>query len=123
MLTVSVDFDGVLHAYSRGWSDGTIYDGPAPGALDALRVLMDQYAVTIHTTRPAREVITWLGRYGVLGVVDRHETFWDERGVVMVTSRKVPAIAYVDDRAVHHAGDWDATLAAVRALDPMRSTP
>ncbi|WP_159400357.1 hypothetical protein [Streptomyces sp. XY431] len=38
-----------------------------------------------------------------------------------MTSTKLGAAAYVDDRAIHHCGDWDVTLATIgRAigLDP-----
>src|SRR5690606_42044179 len=51
MKTVAVDFDGVIHAYSRGWQDGSIYDEPVPGAVDGLRQLMEQYAVHPHDPR------------------------------------------------------------------------
>ncbi|MEV7776551.1 hypothetical protein [Kitasatospora sp. NPDC086791] len=34
-------------------------------------------------------------------------------GPILVTSTKLGAAAYVDDRAVHHAGDWTDTLATV----------
>ncbi|MEV7776125.1 hypothetical protein [Kitasatospora sp. NPDC086791] len=30
-----------------------------------------------------------------------------------MTSTKLGAACYIDDRAVHHAGDWDATLVTV----------
>ncbi|MFB4275740.1 hypothetical protein ACBJ59_10645 [Nonomuraea sp. MTCD27] len=45
MATIAVDFDGVIHTYGKGWHDGSIYDEPVPGALDALRSLMKEYAV------------------------------------------------------------------------------
>ncbi|MGW2255472.1 hypothetical protein ACWCXH_35675 [Kitasatospora sp. NPDC001660] len=32
-------------------------------------------------------------------------------GPILVTSTKLGAAAYVDDRAVHHAGNWTETLA------------
>ncbi|WP_248959203.1 hypothetical protein [Sphaerisporangium perillae] len=64
--TVGVDFDGVLHAYRRGWDDGSIYDEPVPGAVESLRSLMERHAVFIHTSREPEQVMPWLeGRRSV----------------------------------------------------------
>ena len=43
--TICVDFDGVIHAYSKGFHDGTIYDPPTPGTSLALQKLHDEYKV------------------------------------------------------------------------------
>lgn len=114
--TIAVDFDGVLHAYSKGWHDGTIYDQPLPGAFEALRQLMREYAVFVHTTRNAGEVALWLAKHGGFTCVhDRRDAnaFWNDQTRLLVTDRKLPAIAYIDDRAIHFTS-WDQTLAEVR---------
>jgi hypothetical protein len=117
--TLAVDFDGVIHAYSKGWQDGSIYDPPMPGALDALRRLMADYAVFIHTTRDAGAVAGWLAGYGFDTVLDvegpRHpkREFWNDLGRLLVTDRKLPAVAYLDDRAVRFT-TWPEALAALQ---------
>ena len=109
--TIAVDFDGVIHSYERGWADGTIYGVPKPDAFTSLRHLMDRYAVYIHTTRAAEPVMTWITeRSAIPTVPDDGREFWDERGVLMVTSRKLPALAYVDARSVRFES-WPQTLA------------
>lgn len=111
--TIAVDFDGVIHAYSRGWDDGTIYDPPLPGALDGLRALMEHYAVFIHTTRTPSHVAEWLSEHGfqtcVEGPMHAPMTFWNEQGRLLVTDRKLPAVAYLDDRAVRFTS-WSQAL-------------
>ena len=114
--TIAVDFDKVIHAYSQGWQDGTIYDPPLPGALDALTELMKDYAVFIHTTRDAGAVAGWLADRGfdtlldVDGPTHPKREFWNEQGVLLVTDRKLPAVAYIDDRAIRFT-DWPQALA------------
>jgi hypothetical protein len=108
--TVAVDFDGVIHAYSRGWQDGSIYDPPMCGALDGLRTLMALYAVFIFTTRDPCQVAAWLTAHGFVCRTEHEGEFWNEQGVLLVTNRKLAAVAYLDDRAVHFE-DWDQALA------------
>lgn len=148
MKTVAVDFDGVLHLYSRGWFDGTIYDPPVPWALESLAQLQTQHAVFVHTTRQPVAVAEWLVRQyeGRVECVTEHErpreettwrladwpegerwhvvgenkrirklrTFWGDQTKIFVTTRKLPAIAYIDDRGIRFTS-WKQALADLEA--------
>lgn len=113
--TIAVDFDGVIHAYSRGWQDGTIYDGPLPGALDAIRELQTRCAVFVHTSRSPEQVAEWLRSHGVDAVSDAafDGAFWNRQDLVLVTNRKLAAVAYLDDRAVRFV-DWGQAMADLK---------
>lgn len=120
--TVAVDFDGVLHSYDKGWHDGTIYGDWKPGAVVALSQLMQRYAVFIHTTRDAKQVARWIEQksgyaFECTTRVPR-SGFWNEQGVLLVTDRKLAAIAYIDDRAVRFT-NWPDALTAVD-IEPVR---
>lgn len=110
--TIAVDFDGVIHDYAQGWGDGTIYGDPTPGAHTALTHLMDRYAVFVHTTRVAVHAAEWItDRLAIpTTTVNPDGQFWNRQGVLLVTSRKYPALAYIDDRAVPYTGDWTTVL-------------
>lgn len=112
MKTVAVDFDGVIHAYSLGWHDGTIYDEPVPGALDALKTLLETYAVVVFTTRDIVPVAAWLALKGfhVAPVRELSPPFWREKGIICVTSTKPAAAAYIDDRGIRFH-NWVQALA------------
>lgn len=140
-MTIAVDFDGVIHAYSRGWADGTIYDPPLPGAITGLRQLMEQDAVFIFTTRAPEQVMTWLQHYDFDVTTDERcslcsrgsgqtpapdcrgckgsglITFWNPRGQLLVTNRKLAATAYLDDRAIRFT-DWDQALTDLTSSPP-----
>lgn len=99
---ILVDFDRVVHKYSKGWFGGKVYDTPVEGAIEALKKLQDNgYEVVIFTTESSRgqerhdEIKEWLKKYGVN---------------LKVTSTKLPAIAIIDDRAIRFEGNWRSVL-------------
>jgi 5'(3')-deoxyribonucleotidase len=108
--TIAIDFDGVIHAYSRGWEDGVIYDEPMAGARDAIRQLAEKYEVVVFTARDCIDedgdvIWDWLEKHGFKEYVSE------------VTSRKPAAWAYIDDRAIRFE-NWHQAMGDVQALDP-----
>lgn len=108
-LKVAVDFDGVLHAYTKGWTGVYPEDDPSPGAQDFIQALIGAgYEVVVLTSRARTidgeaAVITWLDYHGF--------------PPLKVTSKKIPALAYVDDRAVpYRNGNWTDCLVQISGL-------
>lgn len=92
---LSLDFDGVLHRYSRGYQDGTVYDGPAPGALEFVQEAQEHFILIVHSARARtvegyEQIKDWLQLHG----------FPD----LPVTPEKPPAFLHLDDRAVLFTG-------------------
>lgn len=118
--TVSIDFDGVIHGYSRGWADGTCYDDPVPGAFDFIRQCMERYCVFVLTTRDVIVVQRYFEKFaGDIETVARSfpdMIFWNLENQVLITNRKLAAEWYIDDRAIRFRGDWTE----VRDLLPER---
>ena len=101
----------MIHRYSRGWQDGSIYDEPVEGAFEALNKLAYKFNIVIFTTRAtAGHECHWTGsggvRYEGAQAVQMwmwhqmHETLGELAFSFVVTGEKIPAIAYIDDRAV-----------------------
>lgn len=142
-MTYAVDFDGVIHGYSRGWADGTIYDPPVPGAIEGLSRLMADAPVFIHTSREPEQVMPWLEGYGFDVTTDERcrtclntahlracpecrgsevLAFWNQFGQLLVTNRKLPATDYLDDRAVRFT-TWPGALQELLQPDDLDFTP
>lgn len=101
---VCIDFDGTM-TEQQPYRPGVASAPPRRGLKAVLQDLRDDgFRVVVLTARPPSECYGWLAAHGVLGLVDA------------VTNTKPPAIAYIDDRAVHFDGNWPAALAHVRAL-------
>ena len=106
---LAIDFDGVIHKNSKGFHDGTIYDEPIDGAVEAIKELSKKYDIVIFTAkvksdRPllhgktGRELVEeWLDKYGLLSYIKD------------ITSEKPRAVAYIDDKAIEFKS-WTQTI-------------
>jgi len=111
---IAIDFDGVIHKYSKGWQDGTIYDEPFEGWDSAIYNIQNAgYSVFIFSTRSAEQIVEWYNNltknrevmFNMKKIPD-DILFWNERSIVGVTNKKLPAVAYIDDRAILFT-NWD----------------
>ena len=88
--TIAVDFDGVIHRYSKGFQGlDNAYDPPMPGVVEGLDNLKDMgYRLIIVSSRPVNVIKDWL---------DKHEMshYFED-----VSNTKHPARYYIDDHAV-----------------------
>lgn len=109
---ISIDFDGVVHAFSKGYCQVDIYDPPMPGAEEALTRLIKDYAVHILSARDAREVIDWCRvKFPKLrfALIPKDAPYWQTEGIIGVTNTKLPSLHYVDDRALRFTNWQDIT--------------
>lgn len=95
--TICVDFDGVLNEYN-GYEEGDLGE-PLSGSQVFIKELRRKYKVVILTSRPKEQVINWLSNNGFPSM--------------KVTNRKVPAVAYIDDRAIRFNGNYQTIYEAV----------
>lgn len=115
-MSLGVDFDGVIHSYERGWQGGKIYGTLMPGAREGLQACVDAEATFVFTAREDLVIVAdWIEREtGIPCVVDDpydRKHFWNERGCLLITNKKYPARAYLDDRGVTFGeGGWDQAL-------------
>jgi hypothetical protein len=119
--TIAVDFDGVIHLYSQGWKDGTIYDTYVPGFFRWLLLVSqrEDMEIVVHSSRfrtqldiqAARE---WIGKESIQAIVNGEvpvDTHWDAVfSILQFSLTKPPAWITIDDRAVTFIGDWDAPM-------------
>jgi len=109
-MTIAIDFDGVIHSYSRGWQGGEIYDPPVAGTREALTELRAKgWKIYIFSTRtnkiyhkndhPPQE--------------ERMKTYLEEHGIPydkIWSFGKPMADIYLDDRALNFRGKWVDSL-------------
>jgi hypothetical protein len=132
-LTGAVDFDKVLNDYT-GWEDGEVKTAPLPGAIPGLKLLMELFTIFILTTREPMAVKDWFSEHApeiptlveistvcLPSADDGWSTwsdnfdrvFWNEdeaQGRLLITRRKLPAVFYLDDRAIRFTSWPNAIL-------------
>lgn len=102
--TICVDYNGVLDEY-RGYRK-EVYP-PKPGAREFLQTLKNAgYKIVILTSADKNDVASFLTANNMANFVD------------VITNEKVPAIIYVDDRAVRFDGDFSKVLQEILKFIP-----
>jgi predicted secreted acid phosphatase len=121
-ITISLDFDGVIHQYSEGWKDGSCYDNPMAGAFDFIKKQMQSgNKVFILSTRTPKQIVKWLKKqkapFKFRKVRKKERNFWNELNVVGVTNRKLAAHIYIDDRGfLFQNNNWNEAAEKIAQL-------
>ncbi|MCZ2100092.1 MAG: hypothetical protein LC107_00975 [Chitinophagales bacterium] len=125
-MTIAIDFDGVIHQYSRGYADGSIYDVPVKGAARFIYDCMFEkgWAVFILSTREPQQIKTWLEQVLFQGkalpfkitILSPETKFWNSKKNLGITNRKIAAHVYIDDRGMRFDGNFDGMLEQLEVL-------
>lgn len=107
---IMIDLDGVIHDYNEGFKDGTLYGKVIKGTKEAIQELRNNgYLVIIFTARLS------VKSHGIDAVKKqriRIKKWLQKNGIEVdgLTSEKLPADVYIDDRAIEFTGNWKDTL-------------
>lgn len=116
---ICLDFDGVIHKYSRGWNGGVIYDVMTPGFAQWAMQARKHFSLCVYSSRSKQEsgreaMRTWL--YERLLEQLEHADANDLFGDLTFCDTKPPAFITIDDRAIQFRGDWSAWWIAPETL-------
>jgi len=100
---VCIDFDGVLANYD-GWKGKEVLGEPIKGAREFVDKMIGLgYTVIVFTTRESKYISPWLEKYGF--------------PKMEVTSKKIPAKVYIDDRCQKFEGDYQRLVEDLKSFD------
>ena len=107
--TVAFDFDGVIHKYSKGWQEGSIYDEINADILDIINTLMmNNIPCVIMSTRDPQQIKDWWDEQWFTiktKVLDFNTVLYNDCNYLGITNRKIAAQLYIDDRAYWYTGE------------------
>lgn len=107
---IAIDFDGVLHKNSYGYHDGTVYDIPIEGSIDAIyRLHRAGYVIIIFTAKAKKDRPLIMNKTGEQLIWEWLEKYNISQYIKEVTSEKPRAKYYIDDKGIHF-DNWKNVL-------------
>ena len=107
--TIAVDFDGVIHKNSKGFHDGTVYDEPLEGSIEALKNLSKEYTLVIFTCKANSQRPLINGKTGIELIWEWLVKYNIAEYISEVTDIKPRAKFYIDDKGIKFE-NWEQTL-------------
>jgi predicted kinase len=102
---LTLDFDGVLHHYTTGWSESKggaryIPDPPVEGAFEFINDALNHFDVHVYSSRSGHK-----------GGIDAMKEWFIKHGfenvnLLMFPTYKPPATVALDDRVLNFDGNW-----------------
>ena len=115
--SIAVDFDGVIHGYSEGWKDGTIYDDPIPGVQEALKLLQSDYEIIIFSTRNHDRTVDGDKQPNQVGemraYMEKHNIPFDK---IHIENGKPLVKLLIDDNVYRFEGDWAKSFEEIEKI-------
>ena len=119
-----IDFDGVIHRYSKGWQDGAIYDVVTSGFFTWAERAKDIFTLVIYSSRSkTAEGLSAMSEWLTEQMIDFYgDTARSDDPPLTPSdfsfaSEKPPAFLTIDDRAIRFEGSWvDITIDPERLL-------
>ena len=112
---LAIDFDGVIHKNSKGFHDGTVYDEPIAGSLEAIRELSSHYDIVIFSCKALKDRPLINGKTGQELIYQWLEHHNVKKFIKLVTHEKPRAFLYIDDKGYTFT-DWDQTLSYIKGV-------
>lgn len=104
-----LDFDGVIHRYSKGWQDGAIYDVVTTGFFDWALKAQEHFKLVIYSSRSKTPegvcaMAEWLNQQ--MKIWRGANGSYSKALLFEFADSKPPAFLTIDDRAMWFNGDW-----------------
>ena len=105
--TICIDFDGVIHDYSKGWQGEDVFGQIIPNADTGTATLKKNgWTIIIFTTRKKTEKLEkWLAENNI-----SYDHINENPNQPEHASGKIIADVYLDDRGICFRGRWDSWL-------------
>jgi hypothetical protein len=109
--TLCIDFDGVIHKYSKGWQDGTIYDDVVPGFFEWAERARHHFKLVIYSSRSKDDNGTilmsmWLHEQRNKWIAEGGQRDETEPLEIEFAHEKPAAWLTIDDRCIRFDGSW-----------------